>query len=261
MKAVQLIVLFIAVLFFTSCSKTESLDADASERPPLSARISFVNARPVDQKLIFWTYTTQVTPTALSMNTASPYLDAQFGLVQVNTTASGSTSYLASRVFGGAATFSSSGGPNGPIPGYYHTVFALKGKGGNFSSDSLMLFYDDLAAPPAGKAKLRFVNLAAGAGPVNVLLDGEPLFSNVDYGAAGGAVLSGSGLSAYSIAPFINVDAGAAELLVQKMATSENLVSKTGGPVSITLQEGKVYTVFVNGEPNTPMGTTLLLHN
>ena len=116
--------------------------------------------RPVDQGINFLTYTTQVAnPTPVMMNTATPYLDAQFGLVQINFQAAGSSSYLASRVFGGAATFSPSGGPNGPIAGYNHTVFAARAATGNFTTDSLILFYDDLGDPPAGMAKFRFVHL------------------------------------------------------------------------------------------------------
>jgi hypothetical protein len=133
----------LTVFLALSCKKASYLDVDASNRPPLSAKISFVNARPVNQGILFYTYTTQVTPAAVPMNKATPYLDAQFGLVQINISAAGSTSYLASRVFGGSAEFTSSGGPNGPIPGYYHTVFALRSKASNFSTDSIALFFDE----------------------------------------------------------------------------------------------------------------------
>lgn len=141
--ALSLLTLCISI--FTSCTKTDYLDVEAANRPALTAKISFVNARPVNQGINFYTYTTQVTATPVLINKATPYMETQFGLVQINIAAAASTSYLASRVFGGSAEFTSSGGPNGPIAGYYHTVFALKAKALNFSVDSIMLFYDDLS--------------------------------------------------------------------------------------------------------------------
>lgn len=254
--------LLTGVLLILSCKKTNYLDVEASSRPSLTAKISFVNARPVNQGVNFYTYTTQVTPSPVAVNKATPYMDAQFGLVQINITAAGSTSYLASRVFGGAADFSSSGGPNGPIAGYYHTVFALKAKASNFTVDSLMLFYDDLSVPAAGTAKFRFVNIATGSGPVDVLFNGTPVFTSVAYGAAGGAVLSGSGLNAYSIGPFKSITAGSGNLVIRSSTGN-------GSPVKLNSTEwdnfnfaaGKIYTIFLNGDMNATVGATALMHN
>src|SRR4051794_33692412 len=94
----SLIIAF-ATLIFTSCNKTDYLDVAAADRAPLSAKVSFVNARPVDQGINFLTYTTQVNTSPVAMNKTTPYMDAQFGLVQINIAAPGSSSYLASRVF------------------------------------------------------------------------------------------------------------------------------------------------------------------
>lgn len=247
------------IVLFTSCKKTDYLNVDASNRPPLAAKISFVNARPVNQGLLFWTYTTQVTPTPVPMYGASSYLDAQFGLVQINITAAGSTSYLASRVFGGAATFSASGGPNGPIAGYYHTVFAVKASSQNFTADSLILFYDDLSTPPAGNAKLRFVNLGTKTPAVDVAFNGNTLFTGVKYGAAGGAILSGSNLNAFSIGPFATVTAGSGNLVIKETDTGNPITIKGGGDY-LTLQDGKIYTVFINGDYNN-ISVTILQQN
>ncbi len=257
--ALVVTMLISAFTVFTACNRASYLDVDASNRPPLSAKISFVNARPVsNQNLLFWTYTSQVTPTAIAMNKATPYLDAQFGLVQINITALGGSSYLASRVFGGSATFSATGGPNGPIAGYYHTVMAVKGAN---NADSLMLFYDDLSAPAAGKAKLRFVNLAQGAGPVDVSFGGTSIFSKVPYGAAGGAVLSGPELNVNSIGPYITLNAGSGNIAVRSSSTNTLLEIKGGVADNLTLQAGKIYTVFVNGDASGPLAATVLQHN
>jgi hypothetical protein len=242
-----------------SCNKADYLDVDPSNRPPIAAKISFVNARPESQGVIFWTYTTQVTA-SVPVNTATQYMDAQFGLVQINISNSPTSSYLASRVFGGAATFSSSGGPNGPIAGYYHTVFAAKASASNFTADSLILFYDDLTAPAAGKAKIRFVHLAPKTGAVDVVFAGTKLFSSVGYGAAGGAVLSGAGLNAFSIGPYLTVDAATGKLSVETAGTGTALDVKNTQLDALNLQSGKIYTIFINGNAGN-IGATILQHN
>lgn len=84
--------LYACVALLNACNKTSHLDVEAANRPPLTARISFVNARPVNQAINFYTYTNQVTLSPVLMNKATPYMDVQFGLVQINIAASGSTS-------------------------------------------------------------------------------------------------------------------------------------------------------------------------
>lgn len=261
-SAVRNTILFCAsITVLQACNKTDYLDVEAANRPPLTAKVSYVNARPVNQPINFYMYTSQVTPTPVLMNKATPYMDAQFGLIQINIAASGSTSYLASRVFGGSAEFNTTGGPNGPIAGYYHTVFAMKAKASNFSVDSLMLFYDDLNAPAAGRAKLRFVHLSPGAAPVDVSFNGSSVFSNVNYGAAGDAVLSGAGLNAYSIGPFKSIPSGAGALVVRTSATGNVLKFNSTELDNLNLQAGKIYTVFITGDANATVTGTVLQHN
>lgn len=252
----KLILLFLLIV---SCKKTDYLDVDDTDRPSLVAHISFVNARPVDVGLQFWTYTTQVTKTAVALNTKSDYLDAQFGDVQINFTEGTNTTYKASRQFGNSATFTSTGGPNGPIATYYHTVFAVKNIAA--TADSLILFYDDLSTPPAGKAKVRFVHLAPGQPAVDVVVStaGETgLFTNVGYGQAGGQVLSGEGYNAWSLGPFVEVNAGTGSIAVTQSAdhAQVDVLDK------VELVEGKIYTVYIHGVPGSKdVGTTVLTHN
>ncbi|MDN3547415.1 DUF4397 domain-containing protein [Mucilaginibacter aquaedulcis] len=258
----QLPLLFAAILFFTaSCKKTDYLNINNADRPALAAHISFVNARPVNAGIQFWTYTTQVTKAAVAINTKTDYLDTQFGDVQINFTEGTNTSYKASRQFGNSATFSSSGGPNGPIANYYHTVFAVKNT--KATADSLILFYDDLAAPAQGKAKVRFVNLAPGAPAVDFGIKGQTaLFTNTVYGRAGGSVLSGTGLNMWSIGPFVSVDAGVVDFSVNQ-TTDQTAVSILDNKLTqVTLTAGKIYTIYINGTPgNAAIGATVLTHN
>lgn len=246
------IFLLLAIAVLAACNKADYLDVNAGDRDPLSAKISFVNARPVAVPLQFWAFTTQLTSSAVTINTASPYLPTVFGNVQINFTEGAGTSYKLSRQFGNQAAFSASGGPNGPIAGYYHTVFAARSKS-DISKDTLILFYDNPEAPAAGKAKLRFVHLAPGIAAVSVSLQQEGherlLFDTVDYGRAGGSVLSGDGLNAWSLGPFVEVPAGTSTLLVSTAANHIPLSIDREALSNLSLEEGKSYTVFLNGVP------------
>jgi len=245
-------IVLLLFVFLTACNKADYLDVNAGERPPLSAQISFVNARPADVPLQFWIFTTQVTTAAVGINQASPYLPALYGNVQINFTEGTGTSYKLSRQFGNQATFSANGGPNGPIAGYYHTVFAARSKA-DITKDTLILFYDNPQPPAAGKAKLRFVHLAPSIPAVQVSLQQEGhdrlLFDTVDYGRAGGSVLSGDGLNAWSLGPFVEVPAGASALVISTVADRQPLAIDKDAFSHLSLEAGRSYTVFLNGVP------------
>lgn len=234
-----------AILVFSACNKTDYLDIDAGDRTPLSANIRFVNARTADTGIQFWTFTQKVTTDAVAPGNASPYVATTYGNVQINFTEGSGTAYKASRQFGNSATYTATGGPNGPIAGYYHTVFAAPAKA-DAAKDTLLLFYDDLSAPAAGKAKLRFVHLASGIAGVSVKLQQNgtetTLYKTVAYGSAGGSNLQGA---AYDSAPFSNVNAGTISLIVIAGEDTAPLPIQQQGLSNITLEAGKIYTVFI----------------
>lgn len=248
-----------------ACNKADYLDVNAGERPPLSAQISFVNARPLDVPLQFWAFTAQVTTTAVGVGKASPYLPTVFGNVQINFTEGTGTSYKLSRQFGNQAAFTASGGPNGPVAGYYHTVFAASSKT-DITKDTLILFYDNLQAPTAGKAKLRFVHLAPGIPAVSITLQQQGrdslLFGSVDYGRAGGSILEGNGLNVWSLGPFIEVPAGTSGLTVST-SSDHSLVAIEGEAFSnLSLEAGKSYTVFLYKAPGkSATGGAVITHS
>ncbi|WP_254562050.1 DUF4397 domain-containing protein [Dyadobacter diqingensis] len=225
----------------SGCKDTDYLDVNAADRPPLSAYISFVNARPINTGLNFWTFTDKITPTPVAINDASAYYPTVFGNVQINFTEGTNTSYKASYQFGNSATFTATGRPNGPIATYYHTVVAARTASNK--ADSLILFYDDLKTPESGKAKLRFLNLSPGTGTINVLNGKTPLFNNVGYGRAANSSLAGESLNVWSLGPFQSVNPGKYDLNFTD-ATNGNT---TGSTSSVTLEAGKIYTVFTNG--------------
>lgn len=233
------------LLSLTGCNKADYLDINAADRPPLNAQVRFVNARPINTPLQFWTFTTQVTTSPVAINQASPYLATVFGSVQINFTEGSSTSYKASQQFGNSATFTATSRPNGPIATFFHTVFAARTA--NAASDSLILFYDDLKAPATGKAKVRFVNLSPGVGALDVRSsNGSMLFTNVPYGRAANSAIAGETLSAFTLGPFNTVDAGALTLSVNRVGGSV-----VGEPKTLTFEAGKIYTVFTNGVPGS----------
>lgn len=247
-----------------ACNKADYLDVNAGERPPLNAEISFVNARPVDIPLQFWAFTAQVTTSAVSIGQASPYLPTVFGNVQINFTEGTGTSYKLSRQFGNQAAFSASGGPNGPVAGYHHTVFAASSKT-DITKDTLILFYDNLQPPAAGKAKLRFVHLAADIPVVSLALQQQgkesQLFGQVEYGRAGGSVLSGDSLNIWSLGPFIEVPAGTSSLAVS-IASGHSPLPIEGETFSnLILEAGKSYTAFLYKVPGKPAtGGAVITH-
>jgi hypothetical protein len=249
-----------------ACGKNDYLDIDASERPSLNAKVKFVNARATATPVHFWDFTRQVTTTTVARNGSTAYQDTQYGKVQYNLTEGTGTTYKASYVFGGSATFvqetntSSFSGPNGPIATYYHTLFAVpKLKPSTLNpgnADSLILVYDDLTAPSAGKAKLRFANFTTPARAVDLAYAaGSSIFTGVGYGSFGDQTISPytngkspdniPGLSWKTLGPFKEVNAGAGQNLEVRSSTGGAVLPVTG-LAGINLEAGKLYTVFIN---------------
>ena len=109
--------------------------------------------------------------------------------------------------------------------GTNYSVFATD----SVSKISALVLTDDLAAPAAGKAHVRFVHLSPNAPAVDVAVTSGPvLFANEPF----------KGYSA-----FTPVAAGTYNLEVRLAGTSTVVLSLPG----ITLTAGKIYTVFAKG--------------
>ncbi|GAA4198785.1 hypothetical protein GCM10022289_08080 [Pedobacter jeongneungensis] len=275
----------LAVSLFASCKKTDYLDINAGDRPPLSAKVKFINARQSVTAVNFWDFTRKVTATALQRNTATGYLDTQYGKVQFNLTEGTEPSYKASYVFGGSANFiqetnsASFAGPNGPIADFAHSLFTVKKKlsstlnPGNI--DSLILVYDDLTLPAAGRAKIRFANFSPDASKVDLTYAaGTEIFAGVAYGNFGNQTIipytSGKapavieGLSWRTLGPFKEIDAGTNVSLLIKDNTTKAVIPLTNTALNAaTFEAGKIYTVYINGIiTGTPSITaTIITHN
>lgn len=107
---------------------------------------------------------------------------------------------------------------------------------GTADTQQLVLLTDDLSAPPAGQAKVRFMHASPDAPAVDVAVTGgQTLFSNVAY----------KGSSSYKTVP-----AGTVNLEVREAGTNTVVLTLP----NVTLGSGVVYTIYatglVNGTPS-----------
>ena len=106
-----------------------------------------------------------------------------------------------------------------------YSVFAID----SVSKISALVLTDDLTAPASGKAHIRFVHLSPNA-------------PAVDVAVTGGAVVFGN-KAFKDYTAFTPLDAGTYNLEVRVAGTSTVALPLPG----ITLQAGKIYTVFAKG--------------
>lgn len=106
-----------------------------------------------------------------------------------------------------------------------YSVFAVD----SVSKLSALVIADDLTAPASGKAHVRFIHLSPNAPAVDVALDG------------GAVVFGNKAFKDYTA--FTPLDAGSYDLEVRVAGTST--VALDLAP--ITLEAGKIYTVFAKG--------------
>lgn len=119
---------------------------------------------------------------------------------------------------------------NVPVyPDTYRTLYVY-----NTNDDvKAVLVEDDLGSPTSGKAKVRFINLAADAPNIDLTIEGEtePLFTDYEVGEGVEAA------EAYE-----ELDAGS--YMVQITDTDNGDELATG---SVTLEDSKVYTLWLGG--------------
>jgi hypothetical protein len=107
----------------------------------------------------------------------------------------------------------------------YYSVFAVD----SVSKISAVVLADTLTTPAAGKAHVRFVHLSPNAPAVDVAVTGGPvIWSNKSFRGA---------------TSFLPLDAGTYNLEVRLAGTATVALPLPG----VTLQAGKIYTVFARG--------------
>ena len=155
---------------------------------------------------------TKVNSSALNFPNNTAYLQAESGTrnIKVNVTGTSTTVINA----------------NLPIEkDKNYSVFAID----SVSKISALVITDDLTTPASGKAHVRFIHLSPNAPAVDVAL-------------TGGAVVFGN-KSFKDYTAFTPLDAGTYDLEVRVAGTTTVALPLPG----ITLQAGKIYTVFAKG--------------
>ncbi|TGE25640.1 DUF4397 domain-containing protein [Hymenobacter aquaticus] len=123
-----------------------------------------------------------------------------------------------------------------------------------------LIVTDNLAAPAAGKAKVRFFNLSpsltTAVGVYNTTAPAAFLFSARSYRA----VSTGSGSTLVNFNTFTEVNAGAYTLDVRATATAAPVVAAK----VYTFEAGKIYTLYASGltgSSTTPLALSVVTHN
>jgi hypothetical protein len=135
---------------------------------------------------------------------------------------------------------------NAPVSlaaGAAYSVFAVD----SVSKIAPLVVTDDLTTPAAGKAHVRFLHLSPNAPAVDIAVTGGPVLF--------------AGKSFMDYTAFTPVDAGTYNLEVRLANTSTVVLSLPG----ITLNEGKIYTVFakgfVGGSGSKALGAQIIVNN
>jgi hypothetical protein len=164
--------------------------------------------------------------TALTFPNSTAYLQVEAGTRNIKVNGAGSTS----SVIDANIDFAKDGN---------YSIFAVD----SFSKISAVVLEDDLTAPASGKAHVRFVHLSPDAPAVDVAVQGtnDVVFDNVSF----------KGSTA-----FTPLNAGNYNLDVRLDQNSTVVLTLP----TITLEAGKIYTVFARGFAGATAGTTQALN-
>jgi hypothetical protein len=208
MKKIKLAFLGLVAVSFALVSCEEE-----TTTTPDTAKVNVVHASPNAPGVDLLVDGTKVNTSALSFPDNTGYLTVNAGARNFKVNVSGTST----TVIDATPTLTKNAN---------YTVFAVD----SVSKISALLLTDDLTAPASGKAHVRFVHLSPNAPAVDVAV------------ASSGAVVFGNkAFKEYTA--FTPLDAGSYNLDVRVAGTSTvALVLPT-----ITLQAGKIYTVFAKG--------------
>jgi Domain of unknown function (DUF4397) len=216
MKKITLTALTLATVFasvFVSCKK-DTKDEPTPEQT--YAKVLVTHASPDAPSVDLLVDDTKVNTTALTYTSSTGYLQVKSGTRNIKVNAAGtSTSVI-----------------NANVPFTENKNYSL------FAIDSLskigaLLVEDDLTAPAAGKAHVRFIHLAPGA-------------PAVDVAVTGGAVVFGN-TSFKKGTAFTPLAAGTYNLEVRVAGTIPPASPAVLLLPNIQLTAGKIYTVFAKG--------------
>lgn len=223
-----MLALVLSLGLFAGCSDDD--DNPAGPQAPAGGRVMAVHASPDAPGVDLYIDNVKQNTAPLTFPNNTPYINVAAGTRTVKITAAGDTA----AVLQATATV---------LPGLTATLFAVNALDSiNFSG-----YLDTLTAPAAGKAHVRFIHLSPGAPAVDIAVTGGGVvFGNVEY---------------LDVAGFTPLDAGTYNLEVRVANTSTVVLPLPG----VTLQAGKIYTVFargfVGGSGGQALGAQIIVNN
>lgn len=216
----------LTVVSVTSCSND---DSDNPVAPTPQARVMAVHASP-DAPAVDLLVDGAVAGSGLAFPNSTGYLAVPAGTRNVKVNAAGTTTTVID------ADLPVSAGGN-------YSVFA----NGPIASIGALVLADDLTAPASGKSHVRFIHLSPDAPAVDVAVTGGPV------------LFADKAFQQYSA--FTPVDAGTYDLEVRPAGAGSVVLALPG----VTLQAGKIYTVFargfLNGTGAQALGAQIIVNN
>ena len=198
----------LAVSLFSSCKKNDPYDF----KDTITADVNLINASPDAPAAQLYAQDILRTPSGVSFGQASGYYKTLLGDQDV-----------VIKSASGEATLTSLKAQFDALNSY--TFFLV----GQNSGLGVITVTDDLAAPAAGKAKIRFVNAAPNSTSVSL--------------AIGGNVIA-TGQNFRSVSPSVEITAGTYSVVVTNVAGGTTTSNTTTGA---SFQSGKIYTVYAKG--------------
>ncbi len=203
-----------------------SLTSCKKEEAKEYAKVMVTHASPDAPDVDLLVDGTKQNSTALTFPNSTAYLQVEAGTRNIKVNGAGSTS----SVIDANIDFAKDGN---------YSIFAVD----SFSKISAVVLEDDLTAPASGKAHVRFVHLSPDAPAVDVAVQGasDVIFDNVSF----------KGNTAFT--PLT------ADNYILEVRLDQNSAVVLTLP-SITLEAGKIYTIFARGFAGATAGTNQALN-
>jgi hypothetical protein len=198
----------LAISLFSSCKKDDPYDFEDT----IAADVNFINTSPDAPAAQLYIEDILRTPNSVAYGQASGYNKTFLGDQDV-----------VIKSASGEATLSSS---HVQFDAYGSYTFFLVGQN---SSLGLIAVTDDLTAPAAGKAKIRFVNASPNATSVSLAIGGSIIAANQSFRA---------------VSPSVEIAAGTYSVVLSNVAGGTTTTNTTA---NTSFQAGKIYTVYAKG--------------
>lgn len=238
MRSSKMLSLFLGMLLSVFIINGCSEDTVSNNPPTQKANLMIIHASPNAPQVDIYVDNVKVRDTlSYSINTPYVQLDAGTRNIKVNVAGTNTTVI-------GPVDLSFNANSN-------TSIYAVD----SVSKISPLVTADDLTAPASGKAHIRFIHLSPNAPGVDISVQGQPVSEGLFLNREFNKTITSQQQS------FIPVDANTYNLEV-RLANTLTVVLPLNG---ITLESGKIYTVyakgFVGGTGNQSLGAQIIVNN